>query len=315
MRRNSVEADPELLSKWARPMFKVKDRDFSDAPLWRYQDEFPMPSYRDIRQGQVGDCWFLAALAALVARSPLEVAERITKKADGRMHVTLDHRIDVGPQLPTVRKTWLGRLLLDMKHMAYADRHAGAWVAFFEKAAAKTVSAGRSSYTSLTGGSGAEGMALLGYPALEFLLKSEDGENYTTSALSFSAYLGDRETGERPTPGDTRFEQRMTKSHLFKIIGEKAREGHLIVLGTRRKENRLAVQYGQIYNVNRRRGYAANHAHAVVGVTSGNALKVYDPHGREKLVTKEDMWEFDTMSMSKKPVPRPTRPVGGGVPK
>ncbi len=45
------------------------------------------PNLRTIRQGPLGDCYFLATLGALVHRNPKDVARLVRREADGSFHV------------------------------------------------------------------------------------------------------------------------------------------------------------------------------------------------------------------------------------
>ena len=45
------------------------------------------PNLRTIRQGRLGDCYFLATLGALVHRNPKDVGRLVRREADGSFHV------------------------------------------------------------------------------------------------------------------------------------------------------------------------------------------------------------------------------------
>lgn len=132
----------------------VTYRNFSNRPLFASSG----PSANDVRQGDLGDCYYLATLASIAKTDPNLIRKTIVKLNDGTYAVQFargDNKVvvRVDADLPT----W------SSGQLAYADLGAqgSLWVALMEKAYAffRTNSA---SYASLAGGWMQEAYAALG---------------------------------------------------------------------------------------------------------------------------------------------------------
>ena len=117
----------------------------------------------DVRQGALGDCYFMASLAAIARSDPQTLQKNIRDNADGSYTVTLYER-----QPPGTRGRGFDRreirvsadLPVEGGRLAFAqggDTHAREtelWVALYEKAFAKLAG----SYANIEGGRGHEAM-------------------------------------------------------------------------------------------------------------------------------------------------------------
>ena len=117
------------------------------------------PSAADVVQGGVGDCWFLASLAAVAKADPQEIRQRITDLGDGTYVVQFksagkDVYVRVDADLPSYSSSSL----------AYAGFGAGGslWAAIMEKAYAM-FRKGEASYASLESGWMSEAFSDLGF--------------------------------------------------------------------------------------------------------------------------------------------------------
>jgi hypothetical protein len=136
-------------------------RNFSSNPLFASTG----PSADDVVQGYVGDCWFLATLAAMVKTNPDSIRQAVVELGDGTYGVrfaTPDGStafVRVDGDLPA--SSWGG--------MQYAalGRQDSVWVAIMEKAYACFASSRDedplASYTDLDGGWMSEAFTDLGY--------------------------------------------------------------------------------------------------------------------------------------------------------
>lgn len=142
--------------------------DYSGRPLFA-----DGPEYDDVIQGSLGDCYFLAGLAALARQAPAVIEQSITELGDGTCAVRfysgdepryyrVDRDLPAGP--------------------ACADRSPDGelWVALLEKAFAQ-FRFGQNSYASLEGGGRHEPFAALS-PAMI--------RNYSSSLLSADSIAG-----------------------------------------------------------------------------------------------------------------------------
>src|SRR5690348_6353345 len=74
------------------PIFYIEPKVNSDVTQWHDFSKNPLfntggPSPKDVAQGQVGDCWFLATLAETALRDPNTIRNAISQRADGSYDV------------------------------------------------------------------------------------------------------------------------------------------------------------------------------------------------------------------------------------
>ncbi len=127
------------------------------------------PSYQDVRQGAMGDCWLLASFAAVAARNPMAIRDMFIDNQDGTYTVHL-HEPDAGDpnvfhdyyttvdrllptttvvnsKIPIVIKGVPAGTLFDIVYTYYVSNGVAApsselWVALLEKAFAQTTEEG-----------------------------------------------------------------------------------------------------------------------------------------------------------------------------
>ena len=127
---------------------------FSDHPLFSGNG----PTQDDIRQGNVGDCFFLATLAAVAKADPMKIQQSVVQLADGSYVVQFNKAgqevfVHVSGSLPTY--SW--------GTPAYANfgQQGSMWVAILEKAFT-AVRNGSNSYASIDSGWMDESFSTLG---------------------------------------------------------------------------------------------------------------------------------------------------------
>lgn len=87
-----------------------------------------LPDVGAIRQGRIGDCYFLAALGSAVSQDPKAVAEMVVQEDDGPYTVTFPNGQSANVAAPTLAEM-----------ATYGSSGAdGMWVTLFERAAAKS---------------------------------------------------------------------------------------------------------------------------------------------------------------------------------
>jgi hypothetical protein len=147
-----VAAEPKLSDA------SLHYQDFSNDPL------FPAagPSENDIRQGQVGDCWFLATLSSIAKTDPGLITKDVIAVGDGTFEVKFTkggvaNTVRVDGMLPTT--SWGA--------VAYASlgTESSLWVAIVEKAYA-TIRTTADSYDSMNSGWMDEAFAAFGVHGL-----------------------------------------------------------------------------------------------------------------------------------------------------
>jgi hypothetical protein len=128
------------------------------------------PAYGDVRQGFLGDCYLMAALAAVAAKNPQCIMEMVKPAAGGRYTARLSEDVSVGPVIPGVKRFVdvpnHGQVLLTKSLVA--DAAPASWVALLEKAVAKIHKEKSPSYQSLNGGNPRDAFKLMGIPGESF---------------------------------------------------------------------------------------------------------------------------------------------------
>lgn len=119
-------------------------------------------SYRDVDQGQVGDCYFLASLGAVALKAPTNISNMFTDNGDGSFTVRFFNNgvadyVTVDRYLPTYAG---GGFIYanDSSGLAYNDANNELWVALAEKAYVQMSQSGwteqdvGNTYESIAGG-------------------------------------------------------------------------------------------------------------------------------------------------------------------
>ncbi len=150
-----------LVNKW----FLGGDRPVADG-TYRYAEGSLFQggiSFRDVDQGAVGDCYFMASLGAVALRSPSEISNMFIDNYDGTFTVRLFNNgtadyVTVDRYLPTY--DWGGFVYgNNSSGMTYSNSNNELWVALAEKAYAQMNESGwlgqetaANSYASIDGG-------------------------------------------------------------------------------------------------------------------------------------------------------------------
>jgi len=119
------------------------------------------PSADDVDQGYIGDCWFLASLAATARTNPNAIRQAVVELGDGTYAVQFANPdgsmayVRVDGDLPTA--SWGG-----LEYAGLGDQNS-LWVAIMEKAYATFRDGGPASYAALDGGWMDEAFSDLGF--------------------------------------------------------------------------------------------------------------------------------------------------------
>jgi len=150
------------------------------------------PKLTDVNQGQVGDCWFLSAIAETALLDPSLIKDLITSNGNGTYTVEFQVNgkadyVTVDSQLPTYSGN-IGQW--DGSKMEFANSTSSLWVELIEKAAAQLAEqgvvtgmqygSGADQYYELNAGAG-EGVTLLtGQACNSYWLGGQSGSSLTT---------------------------------------------------------------------------------------------------------------------------------------
>ena len=201
------------------------------------------PSYSDVQQGGVGDCWLLASLAEVAARDPADITSMFTAAGTAvengvtvslynvrfynsqgvAKYVTVDTRLpSAGGYYDQVSN---GPLWVALAEKAYAEANAAGDVT--------TQYAGSDSYAALNGGDPAWALsAITGKPASDFNI------NTSNLAAAWNAgdlivlgleFLGERQPCRGRFPRDPRLRRRRlqrVEQHAFRAVQSLGRKLH-----------------------------------------------------------------------------------------
>ena len=152
---------------------------FSNHPLFSSNG----PTQDDVRQGYVGDCYYLATLAAVAKVDAMRIEQSVVQLADGSYVVQMFkgsqvNYVHVDGSLPT----W------SWGAPAYANfgQQGSMWVAVMEKAFA-AVRTGANTYASLNSGWMTESFSTLGVAGTGFYSIASAGQLMSTIASQLSA--------------------------------------------------------------------------------------------------------------------------------
>ncbi len=217
--RNVFSAELETLSAGKDPDLKPGDvKTYSkvegDAFRTDAAGNVVPPKHSDVDQGDLGDCWLMAASASIAHQDPEYIQNRITKNDDGTFNVKL------GSSTQTVTPTF--------PDAGYADPTPGnqkdtLWPALIEKAYAQQ----EGGYAELDGGdSGAAMTALTGKPSTATSLSS------STKADELYKTLKAGKDGDHPMTFDTKgsgVASPLHDNHAYAILDVYERDGQQYV--------------------------------------------------------------------------------------
>ena len=219
------------------------DRRIDTVIQWRRPNEFFKGDYQifdniepnDIKQGKLGDCWIMCALASLAERP--ELVERLfvthQKSEHGFYQVKFCKsgewvRVTVDDYFPCFPKDT----------PIFSRSHGNElWVLILEKAYAKL----HGSYTLLRGGWASEGMMdLTGCPTLNIDFTTEEGQSYIVSDALWEILKKYDDSGaliSGSTTGEDRFSEAgaplkkggLVPGHAYTIILVKEALGHRLL--------------------------------------------------------------------------------------
>jgi hypothetical protein len=188
------------------------------------------PSYKDVVQGDIGDCYYLATLGEIAARDARAIRGMFSDNGDGTYTVRFYDQLANGTQAPeyvTVDR------FLPVQHgsFLYADATNVVWVALAEKAYAELATSGWSrpgmthGYNSLDqGGSGADPMQqILG----------EKTHGYDLTAATGTRLLPDVRAGMLVTIGSKATQPKssaVVDNHEYYVTGYDARTATFTVV-------------------------------------------------------------------------------------
>jgi Calpain family cysteine protease len=129
-RQHEADSNPELSKLGPQASYGEVDSELFGAEG---------PQLRDIKQGRIGDCYFLAAVGSLVANDPDAIREMIRDNGDGTYSVRFYRAgepvwIHVDSELPVDDQ---GRLVYAKGVDSDGDKQLEIWVGLLEKAYAK----------------------------------------------------------------------------------------------------------------------------------------------------------------------------------
>ena len=266
----------KLRKRWV-PQSELRYQYRKMRKTWR-KGRWVRLSYMDIKQGALGDCWFLAALAAIAKINPRFIDRMIKIWRNGTVTVyfrdprngRVRGQVTILPGLPVWRSNLIYARRKERRKLS------GYWVAILEKAYAKWKSSGRG-YPTLHGG----------YPlrAMRDLLGG--GTNYNLGIFNWCANRVTR-VG------------RMALNRIRSLITNALRNKQPAVVddyckpscANAARQRNARNYYKNVYLRDaRKKKFQGCHGYAVIEI-KGNRVKLYDPHGWLFTVTTQDLVDY-----------------------
>jgi hypothetical protein len=161
-------SDPTLLPQTFPNGPDVYER-FTNRPLFASQG----PTDDDFSQGQLGDCWFLAALESTVRVAPEIITSRVVDFGDGTYGVRYEtqdgtkyYRVDDDLPVKNAGETFLQYTAVGVENSM--------WIAIMEKAFTYVRVPGANSYSSIEGGFSFDAFPVLGLDSQRMWLDPTD---------------------------------------------------------------------------------------------------------------------------------------------
>jgi Calpain family cysteine protease len=193
-----------------------------------------VPSYLDVNQGALGDCWFLATLAEVALQDPSAIESMIASNGNGTYGVRFfvdgaAEYVTVNSYLPTANTTWDG----NGSNLQFANGAAGEplWAELIEKAFAQLnaepdavhgdgIDRAVNAYEGIAGGFAQDALAEI---------TNQGNVTYTSGHLvSDASAIGEAfdsgEEVELSTPGKIlpKYQHDLVPNHVFEVIGYNA---------------------------------------------------------------------------------------------
>ena len=195
------------------------------------------PSYTDVNQGNLGDCYFLSSLGEVALQDPAAIESMITNNGNGTYGVQFfvngaADDVTVDTQLPVMGG---GYRWADGSSLEFANGSADDWVALVEKAYAQlnaqtsaphgtTLDSASDSYAGISAGDGSALTTITGQPESSTFLSSGESKSALHSVLSNVA--SSFQSGEEvlmSTPGTS--SGNLVGDHMFMVTAINAAAG------------------------------------------------------------------------------------------
>lgn len=148
----SSEKFDDMLGHWFYGSDVPQDRLYSlAAPSLTLFGTDSMPAYTEIKQGSLGDCYLLAALAGLVHDDPNAIRDVITDNGDGTYTVRFYQGVIAGSSYEIYRRYVVVNRQLSSTVAGIDYNGGGLWVNLIEKAYAQVYGVGSYDFIGLGG--------------------------------------------------------------------------------------------------------------------------------------------------------------------
>jgi hypothetical protein len=223
----------QLIGKW----FLGSDRPTTTSSSYTYQYASGSLfqngiSYQDIKQGAVGDCYFLAGLGAVALKSPETITDMFIDNGDNTYTVRFfDYGVADYVTVDRYLPTYGGKFIYANMGNAYNDINNELWVALAEKAYAQMNESGalaqdttQNSYQAIEGG--------LGYFSMQHITGEYTDYVYTPSGLiDFNNIVNTFNTSSLVTIGSkaSGVDPNVVPNHEYTVIGYNSSTQKLIL--------------------------------------------------------------------------------------
>jgi hypothetical protein len=199
------------------------------------------PTYQDVNQGYLGDCYFMSALGDVALQDPSAIENMISSNGNGTYSVRFfvqgqPDYVTVNSELPVMGG---GYAWANGSKLEFANGKTDDWVALFEKAYAQlnaqtnqphgaSLNAASDSYAGLTGGNGSALTLITNQPEAAFSLSRTTPASLLAANLSNAA--SNWSAGEEilmSTPGTS--SGNPVGSHMYMVTGVNASTGVLSI--------------------------------------------------------------------------------------
>jgi hypothetical protein len=199
------------------------------------------PSWEDVNQGYLGDCYFVSALGEVALQAPSAIQSMITSNGNGTYGVRFfvngkPDYVTVNTQLPVMGG---GYRWANGSTLEFANGASDTWVALIEKAYAQlnaqtnaphgmALNSASDSYAGIAAGNGSALTLITGQPESATVLYAGESSNALASILSNAASAF--KAGEEvlmSTPGNS--SGNLVGGHMYMVTGINAATGALAI--------------------------------------------------------------------------------------